>query len=53
MKNKTKFVVQTTATPEWDDTWEPEFSSVSEKKARHYGNHHRKEKWWRMIEVEI
>ena len=53
MRNKTKFVVETTATPELLGPWNAEYARVSEKKARHYGKHHRSEKWYRIIEVEI
>ena len=52
MKNKTKVVVQTSANPE-NGPWKAEYSRVNKKKARHYGTHHRKEKYWHLIEVEI
>ena len=53
MKTKTLHVVETTATPEFNGPWKAEFGRVNRKKARHYGKHHRKQKWYRIVEVEI
>ena len=53
MKDKTKFVVETTATPEDGGPWKPEFARVNPKKVEHYARYHRKNKWYRFVEVKI